>query len=64
MNNLFFWLFLRSEGRRIRLPQWVFTVIKLLFFVLVVAVFLYTLNLFLTLPERVHTPHVHTHSNR
>jgi len=62
--NFFFWLFLRSEGRRIRLPQWVVTTIKLLFLALVIAVFLYTINLFLTLPERVQVTHVHTHSAR
>jgi len=46
------------------LPQWVVTTIKLLFLALVIAVFLYTINLFLTLPERVQVPHVHTHSAR
>ncbi len=64
MNNLFFWLFLRSEGRRIRLPRWAFTVLKVLFVALLIAVFLYTLDLFLTLPEKVQSHHVYTHSAR
>jgi hypothetical protein len=34
------------------------------FTLLFVVVLIYTVDLFLTLPERVQAPHVHTHSTR
>jgi hypothetical protein len=45
------------ESRTIR------RVVLIAFALLCVVVFLYTLNLFLTLPERVNAPHVHAHSS-
>ena len=64
MNNWWLALFLRKEGYRIYLPGWVFTLVKILFALLVIAVLIYTVNLFLTLNERTGAHDVHTHSTR
>jgi hypothetical protein len=64
MNNWWLALFLRKEGYRIYLPGWVFTLIKILFALFVIAVLIYTVNLFMTLEKRTESHHVQSHHTR
>ena len=61
MDNWWLAVFLRREGYRIHLPNWMFTLFKILFALLVVAVVIYTVNLFVTLEKRTEINHVQPH---
>jgi hypothetical protein len=61
MNNWWLALFLRKEGYRFYLPSWMFTFMKILIALLLIAVVIYTANLFMTLEKRTDIHHVQPH---
>ena len=58
------WTFLFSylSLRRLGISRPIRIVLAVFLVGLTLVVFIYTANLFLTLEERTHAPHVHTHS--